>query len=78
MPEQRRATRGIAALLASLSALGPFSIDTYLPAFPDIASTLGASQLDVQQTLSVYLLAFAVASAALRPAKISSIFCSGS
>ena len=60
MPEQRRATRGIAALLASLSALGPFSIDTYLPAFPDIASTLGASQLDVQQTLSVYLLSFAV------------------
>ena len=60
MPEQRCATRGIAALLASLSALGPFSIDTYLPAFPDIASTLGASQLDVQQTLSVYLLSFAV------------------
>ena len=60
MPEQRRATRGIAALLASLSALGPFSIDTYLPAFPDIASTLGAGQLDVQQTLSVYLLSFAV------------------
>ena len=60
MPEQRRATRGIAALLASLSALGPFSIDTYLPAFPDIANTLGASQLDVQQTLSVYLLSFAV------------------
>lgn len=60
MPEQRHATRGIAALLASLSALGPFSIDTYLPAFPDIASTLGASQLDVQQTLSVYLLSFAV------------------
>ena len=60
MPEQRRATRGIAALLASLSALGPFSIDTYLPAFPDIANTLGASQLDIQQTLSVYLLSFAV------------------
>ena len=60
MPEQRRATRGIAALLAALSALGPFSIDTYLPAFPDIANTLGASQLDVQQTLSVYLLSFAV------------------
>lgn len=60
MPEQRRATRGIAALLASLSALGPFSIDTYLPAFPDIADKLGASQLEVQQTLSIYLLSFAV------------------
>ena len=60
MPEQRRATRGIAALLASLSALGPFSIDTYLPSFPDIAATLGATQLEVQQTLSVYLLSFAL------------------
>jgi MFS transporter, DHA1 family, multidrug resistance protein len=32
-----RSTRGIALLLACLSALGPFSIDTYLPSFPDIA-----------------------------------------
>ena len=57
--EGRASTRGIALLLASLSALGPFSIDTYLPSFHDIADRLGASQLEVQQTLSVYLLAFA-------------------
>jgi DHA1 family bicyclomycin/chloramphenicol resistance-like MFS transporter len=59
-PETAASTRGIALLLASLAALGPFSIDTYLPSFPDIAASLGASQLQVQQTLSVYLLAFAV------------------
>ncbi|PKO87919.1 MAG: Bcr/CflA family drug resistance efflux transporter [Betaproteobacteria bacterium HGW-Betaproteobacteria-12] len=59
-PEKAASTRGIALLLASLAALGPFSIDTYLPSFPDIAASLGASQLQVQQTLSVYLLAFAV------------------
>lgn len=53
-------THGIALLLAALSALGPFSIDAYLPSFPDIAANLGASQLQVQQTLSAYLLAFAV------------------
>ena len=58
--ESRAATRGTALLLASLSALGPFSIDTYLPSFHDIADKLGASQLEVQQTLSVYLLAFAM------------------
>ena len=58
--ESRAATRGIALLLASLSALGPFSIDTYLPSFHDIADKLGASQLEVQQTLSVYLFAFAL------------------
>ena len=60
MAEQRASTRGIALLLASLSALGPFSIDSYLPSFHDIATSLGASQLAVQQTLSIYLLAFAV------------------
>ncbi|MCL2635688.1 MAG: multidrug effflux MFS transporter [Betaproteobacteria bacterium] len=53
-------THGIALLLAALAALGPFSIDAYLPSFPDIAARLGASQLQVQQTLSAYLLAFAV------------------
>jgi MFS transporter, DHA1 family, multidrug resistance protein len=53
-------TRGIAILLAALSALGPFSIDTYLPSFHDIAQTLGASQIEVQQTLSAYLIAFAM------------------
>lgn len=60
MAERPVSTRGIALLLASLSALGPFSIDTYLPSFPDIAASLGASQLQVQQTLSVYLFSFAV------------------
>jgi len=57
---ERAGTRGLALLLASLSALGPFSIDAYLPSFHDIADRLGASQLEVQQTLSVFLLAFAV------------------
>ena len=60
MAERPASTRGIALLLASLSALGPFSIDTYLPSFPDIAASLGASQLQVQQTLSIYLFSFAV------------------
>ena len=60
MAEQERSTRAIALLLASLAALGPFSIDTYLPSFHDIGQTLGATPIEVQQTLSVYLLAFAV------------------
>ena len=34
-------TRGIALLLAALSALGPFAIDTYLPSFHDINTTIG-------------------------------------
>ena len=49
----------LASLLAGLSMLGPFSIDAYLPAFPNIQADLHASQLEVQQTLSIYMLAFA-------------------
>lgn len=57
---RQRSTRGIATLLASLSALGPFSIDTYLPSFHEIGEKLHATPLEVQQTLSVYLLSFAM------------------
>lgn len=52
-------SRGLALLLACLSALGPFSIDTYLPSFEDISHRLGATPLEVQQTLSAYLFSFA-------------------
>lgn len=54
------APRGIAFLLAALAALGPFAIDTYLPSFPEIGARLAASPLAVQQTLSAYLLPFAL------------------
>lgn len=50
---------GLATLLAGLSMLGPFSIDAYLPAFPQIRANLGASAIEVQQTLTAYMLAFA-------------------
>ncbi len=46
-------------LLASLSMLGPFSVDAYLPAFPDIGRDLDVAPLAVQQTLSSFLFAYA-------------------
>lgn len=49
----------LAALLASLSMLGTFSVDVYLPAFPTIARELDASPLQLQQTLSTYMIAYA-------------------
>lgn len=49
-----------ALLLACLGMLGPFAIDTYLPAFASIATSLQATPLQMQQTLSAYLLGFAV------------------
>ncbi|MFL6632228.1 MAG: multidrug effflux MFS transporter [Massilia sp.] len=50
---------GLATLLAALSMLGPFSVDAYLPAFPAIQASLNATGLEVQQTLTAYMLAFA-------------------
>ena len=49
----------LAALLAILGMLGPFSIDTYIPAFSGIARSLGATPVEMQQTLSAYLFGFA-------------------
>jgi MFS transporter, DHA1 family, multidrug resistance protein len=49
----------LVAILAALAMLGPFSIDTYMPSFRAIGADLHASALQVQQTLSAYLLAFA-------------------
>ncbi|RYF15031.1 MAG: Bcr/CflA family efflux MFS transporter [Comamonadaceae bacterium] len=48
-----------AVLLALLGMLGPFSIDTYIPAFSGIAQQLGATPVEMQQTLSAYLFGFA-------------------
>ncbi|MEO8752141.1 MAG: multidrug effflux MFS transporter [Casimicrobiaceae bacterium] len=58
-PRVHQRSWAFAALLASLAMLGPFAIDMYLPAFPDIGREFGASQLALQQTLSAYLFAFA-------------------
>ena len=45
--------------LAVLGMLGPFSIDTYIPAFSGIAAAIGATPVQMQQTLSAYLFGFA-------------------
>lgn len=50
----------LAILLACLGMLGPFSIDTYLPAFSGIAASIGATPVEMQQTLSAYLFGFAI------------------
>ncbi|MCL2831214.1 MAG: multidrug effflux MFS transporter [Betaproteobacteria bacterium] len=52
----------IALVVAALGAIGPFSIDAYLPSFAEIGASLSASRIEVQQTLSAYLLPFAVMS----------------
>lgn len=49
-------------ILAGLGMIGPFSIDTMFPAFARMSADLHVSELALQQTVSVYLLAFAVMS----------------
>lgn len=50
----------LALLLAALAMIGPFSVDTYLPAFPVIGESLAASPMQVQQTLTAYMASFAI------------------
>lgn len=47
-------------LLGGLSAIGPLSIDMYLPAFPSIGRALGSSQAEVQLTLASYFAGLAI------------------
>lgn len=54
--------RRLAPVLAALAMIGPFTIDTLFPAFPQIGAALSADKLAMQQTISLYLLAYAVMS----------------
>jgi DHA1 family bicyclomycin/chloramphenicol resistance-like MFS transporter len=49
----------IAVLLGGLAGLAPFALDTYLPAFPEIAASLGTSRAMLQQSLTSYLIPYA-------------------
>ena len=46
-------------VIGALSTLGPFSVDTYFPSFPALATHFGVSEIRMQSTLSFYLVALA-------------------
>jgi DHA1 family bicyclomycin/chloramphenicol resistance-like MFS transporter len=50
----------LALVLAGLAMVGPFSIDSYLPSFPAIARQFSLTPLEVQQTMTAYLVTFSV------------------
>lgn len=54
----RRRVLLLTLLLGGYTMLGPFSISTYMPYFPELAEGLAASPDAVQQSLSAYLAAF--------------------
>ena len=54
-------------LLGALTALGPFTIDLYLPAFPALEASLGVSEAEVQLTLTGTTIGFALGQLVVGP-----------
>ncbi len=57
-----RVALGVPLVLAMLSMIGPFSIDTPFPAFTEMGRELDASTEQLQLVVTVYMLAFAAMS----------------
>jgi DHA1 family bicyclomycin/chloramphenicol resistance-like MFS transporter len=60
-------TLALTALLALLTAIGPLSVDLYLPSLPAISAALVASPAAVGLTISFYLIGFAAGQIAYGP-----------
>ena len=61
--DQKISKKGIAILsivLAALSSLSPFAIDSYAPAMPFMAKFFGCSLSDIELSMSIYLLGYAI------------------
>lgn len=69
MPSQSLPRRmpGWLILMGILTAIGPFSVDMYLPAFPAISDNLQVPRGDVERTLASYLVGLALAQLAYGP-----------
>jgi DHA1 family bicyclomycin/chloramphenicol resistance-like MFS transporter len=65
--ERRWSTPALMALLAGITALAPFSLQIFLPALPAIQASFAATAGIVQLTLSLSILANAVANLAYGP-----------
>jgi MFS transporter, DHA1 family, multidrug resistance protein len=51
---------GMAALLAALAMVSPFSLDTFYPSFPAISQEFSLTTWQIQQSITVYMLPFAL------------------
>lgn len=60
-PASGKPTLGFGIALGFLSALGPFAIDLYLPAMPEMAGALRGNENAVQRTLSAFFFGLAFA-----------------
>jgi MFS transporter, DHA1 family, multidrug resistance protein len=60
MPESARSNLQIILILGALSTVSPFSIDMYLPAFPQIARDLGTTPAQISLSVSGYFIGLAL------------------
>lgn len=60
LPTGRFVPRYLIAFFGALVALGPLSMDAYLPAIPAIAADFGVGIVQVNNTLSVFLIGYAL------------------
>ncbi|MFV0284983.1 MAG: Bcr/CflA family drug resistance efflux transporter, partial [Demequina sp.] len=54
-------------ILGALVALGPFTVDLYLPAFPEVAAELQANDAAIQLTLTATMVGFALGQLVVGP-----------
>ena len=67
MPDTKTPPRGLATIVALMTMIGPFTINTYLPSFPDIETEFNISRALLSQSLATYLIAFAISTLILGP-----------
>lgn len=59
--------KGLITIIALLTMIGPFTIDSYLPSFPAIEAEFGISRALLSQSLGFYLAAFAFSTLVFGP-----------
>lgn len=67
MTNTTKSPASLLAILALLSAIAPFAIDMYLPAFPQMMTDLDTSAASVQLTLTTFMLGLAVGQLVIGP-----------
>ena len=67
MPSTQTPPRGLITIIALMTMIGPFTIDSYLPSFPAIEAEFSISRALLSQSLGFYLAAFAISTLVFGP-----------
>lgn len=67
MPAYKSQYHGLITIIALMTMIGPFTIDSYLPSFPDIEAEFNISRAILSHSLGAYLIAFAFATLVFGP-----------